>query len=123
MALTSPFGKYEYLKVPFKLAQTPVYFQELIKKVLRDLPFTIAYLNNITIYSKTAEHVDHLQQAFHKLCNAKVSMTLRKCHVIAMEIQYLAHLLSITGIKPIPLKTEAIKLKQPQRTPNKYELP
>ena len=60
-AFAPPFGKYEYLKVPFGLAQAPAYFQELINKVLKDLPFTIAYLDDIIIYSKTAEeHLDHL---------------------------------------------------------------
>ena len=39
-AFTSPFGKYEYLKVPFGLAQAPAYFQELMNKVLKDLPFS-----------------------------------------------------------------------------------
>ena len=34
-AFTSPFGKHEYLKVPFGLAQAPAYFQELINKVLK----------------------------------------------------------------------------------------
>ena len=29
-AFTSPFGKYEYVKVPFGLAQAPAYFQELM---------------------------------------------------------------------------------------------
>ena len=29
-AFTSPFGKYEYIKVPFGLAQAPAYFQELM---------------------------------------------------------------------------------------------
>ena len=55
-AFTSPFGKYEYLKLPFSLAQTPTYFQELMNKVLKDHPFAIAYLDDITMYSKTAEH-------------------------------------------------------------------
>ena len=36
---TSPFGKYEYLKVPFGLAQVPVYYQQLMNKVLKELPF------------------------------------------------------------------------------------
>ena len=48
-AFTSLFGKYEYLKVPFGLAQAPVYFQELMNKVLKDLPFAIAYLDHIII--------------------------------------------------------------------------
>ena len=56
---TSPVGKYEYLKVPFGLAQAPVYFQELMNKVLKD---------------------------FHKLCNAELSMKLSKCHFFAKEI-------------------------------------
>ena len=34
-AFTSPFGKYEYLKVPFGLAQVPANFQELMNNVLR----------------------------------------------------------------------------------------
>ena len=60
---TSPFGKYEYLKVPFGLAQAPACFQELMNKVLKDLPFATAYLDDIIMYSKTAEeHLDHLQQ-------------------------------------------------------------
>ena len=80
-AFTTPFGKYEYLKVPFGLEQAPVYFQELINKVLKHLPFAIAYLDDINIYSKTAEeHLDHLEQVFHKLCDAELSMELTKCH-------------------------------------------
>ena len=70
-AFTSPFGKYEYLKVPFGLAQAPMHVQELMNKVLKDLPFSIAYLDDIIIYSKTAEeHFNHLQHIFHNLCNA-----------------------------------------------------
>ena len=42
-AFMSPFGKYEYLNIPFGLAQALPYFQELINKVLKDLTFTIAY--------------------------------------------------------------------------------
>ena len=48
-AFTSPFGKYEYLKVPFELAQVPAYFEELMNKLPRDLPFTIAYLDDVII--------------------------------------------------------------------------
>ena len=33
-AFTSPFGKYEYIKVPFGLAQAPACFQKLMTGVL-----------------------------------------------------------------------------------------
>ena len=54
-AFISLFGKYEYLKVPFGLAQALAYFQELMNKVLKDLLFAIAYLDGIIIYSETPE--------------------------------------------------------------------
>ena len=98
-AFTSPFGKYKYLKVPFGVAEALAYFQELMNKVLKDLHFAIACLDDIIIYSKSAkEHLDHLQQVFHKLCNAKLTMKLSKCHFFAKEIQYLGWILSNTGI-------------------------
>ena len=100
-AFISLVRKYEYLKVPFRLAQVPTYFQELMNKVLKDLLFAIVYLNDIIIYSKTIEkHLD--KKFFHKLCNVKLSMKLSKCHFFTKEIQYLSHVLSTTSIKPLP---------------------
>ena len=72
------------------MAQAPAYLQELMNKVLKDLPLTIVYLDDIIIYGKTAEeHLDHLQQVFNKLHNAKLSMKLSKWHFFAKGIQYL----------------------------------
>ena len=51
-AFTSPFGKCKYLKVLFGLAQALAYFQELMNKVLKDLSFAIAYVDDIIMYSK-----------------------------------------------------------------------
>ena len=68
MAFTSPFGKYEYVKVPFGLAQAPAYFQELMTGILKDFNFAIAYLDNIIIFSATVEeHLSHIKQDFEKL--------------------------------------------------------
>ena len=82
-----------------------------MNKVLKDLPFTTAYLDEIIIYSKTTE--DHLQQVFHKLQNAKLSMKLSKCYFFAKVIQYLCHILIARGIKHLPLKMQAIRMMQP----------
>ena len=110
-AFTSPFGKFEYLKVPFGLAQAPAYFQELMNKEVKDLPFTIAYLNDISLYSKTAEEqLDHLQQVFYNLHDAELTMKLSKCYFFTRGIQHLGHAFNTTGIKPLPSKTAAIKL-------------
>ena len=117
-AFTSPFGKYKYIKVPFGLAQAPAYFQELMTGVLKDLPFAMAYLDDIIIYSSTPEeHLEHIKTVFEKLCDAKLSMKLSKCHFFAKEIQYLGHILGKEGIKPVPAKTEAIRVMHPPVNP------
>ena len=115
---TSPFGKYEYVKVLFRLAQAPAYFQELMTGALKDLPFAMAYLDDIIICSSTPEeHLEHIKTVFEKLHHAKLSMKLSKYHFFAKEIQYLGHILCIEGIKPVPAKTEAIRAMHPPVNP------
>ena len=80
---TSPFGKFEYAKVPFGLAEALAYFQELMTGILRDFNLAIAYLDDIIIFSKTVEEdLDYMKQVFRKLRNAHLSMNLSKCHFL-----------------------------------------
>ena len=117
-AFNSPFGKYEYVKVPFGLAQAPAYFQELMTGILKDFHFMIAYLDNIIIFSKIPqEHLSHIRKVFEKLWSAKFSMKMSKCNFFSKEIQYLGHILSATGIQPLPSKTHTIQHMQPPTTP------
>ena len=95
----SPFSKCEYVKVPFGLAQAPAYFQELMTGILKDLPFAIAYLDNIIIFSTTPqEHLSHICIVLEKLKSANLSMKKSKSSFFLKEIRYLSHILSATGI-------------------------
>ena len=97
--------------------QAPTYFHECMAGVLKDFSFAIAYLDNIIIFSRTAEeHLNHIKQAFKKLQNAHLSMKLNKCHFFTKEIQYLGHILSTTGISPLPSNTQAINNIHPPKT-------
>ena len=117
-AFNLPFSKFEYVKVPFGLAQAPAYFQELMTGILKHFNFTIAYLDNIIIFSKTPkEHLLHIRMVFKKLKSANLSMKKSKCSFFSKEIQYLGHILSATGIRPLPAKTHAIQHMQPPTTP------
>ena len=117
-AFNSPFRKFEYVKVPFGLAQAPAYFQELMTGILKDFPFTIAYLGDITIFSRTPqEHLSHIQMVFEKLRSANLSMKKSKCSFFSKEIKCLGHILSAIGIPPLPAKTHAIQHMQPPTTP------
>ena len=59
-AFVTPFGKYEFLMVPFRLAQAPAYFQLLMNKVLKGLKFAMTYLDDIIIFSQNElQHLEH----------------------------------------------------------------
>ena len=117
-AFISPFGKYEYIKVPFGLAQAPPYFQELMTGILKDFHFAIAYLDDIIIFSKTPEeHLSHIKRVFGKLQSDKLSMKLSKCHFFSKKIQYLGHILSTTGIHPIILENMSYSTNATPTTP------
>ena len=116
-AFNSPFDKFEYLKVPFGLAQAPAYLQELMTGILKDFSFGIAYLDNIIIFSKTPkEHLSHIRMVFKKLKSANLFMMKSKCSFLSKEIQYLGHILSDTGIRPLPALTHTIQHMQPPTT-------
>ena len=117
MAFNSPFRKYECVKVPFGLAQAPAYFQELMTGILKDFKFSIAYLDDIIIFSKTPqEQLSYIRKVYEKLQSAKLSMKMSKCNFFSMEIQYFGHILSPKGIQPLPSKTHAIQHMQPPTT-------
>ena len=86
--------------------------------ILKDFPYAIAYLDDIIIFSKTPqEHLSHICMVLEKLKTANLSMKKSKCSFFSKEIQYLSHILSITGIRPLPSKTQTIQHMNPPTTP------
>ena len=113
-AFCTPFGKYEYLKVPFGLAQAPSYFQNLMNKVLNGLNFAFTYLDDIIIFSNTAEgHLKHIQIVFDRLKAAQLKLKKSKCSFFKKELYYLGHLLTTNGVKPQIEKVKAIHEMKP----------
>ena len=109
-AFVTPFGKYEFLMVPFRLAQAPAYFQLLMNKVLKGLKFAMTYLVDIIIFSQNElQHLEHLEIVFSHLWEAGLKMKHSKCDFFKSEIHYLGHLISPEGISPLPNKLDSIK--------------
>ena len=105
-----PFGKYEFLMVPFGLAQAPAYFQLLMNKVLKGLKFAMTNLDYIIIFSQDElQHLEHLEIVFSHLWEAGLKMKCSKCDFFKSEIHYLGHLISPEGISPLPNRLDSIR--------------
>ena len=108
-AFVMPFGKYEFLQVPFGLAQAPAFFQHLMNKVLDNCSFAMTYLDDIIIFSNTEEeHLAHIEEIFRRLEAADLKMKRSKCNFFKKHIHYLGHLISADGIRPLKDKLDTI---------------
>ena len=109
-AFVTPFGKYEFLQVPFGLAQAPAFFQHLMNKVLDNFPFAMTYLDDIIIFSNTEEeHLAHIEEIFRRLEAADLKMKRSKCDFFKKHVHYLGHLISADGIRPLKDKLDMIQ--------------
>ena len=108
-SFVTPFGKYEFLQVPFGLAQAPAFFQHLMNKVLDNCPFAMTYLDDIIIFSNMEEeHLAHIEEIFKRLEAADLKMKRSKCDFFKKHIHYLGHLISADGIRPLKDKLDMI---------------
>ena len=78
-------------------------------------PSILKYRNN-TI-GNPQEHLSHICLVFEKLKTTNLSMKKSKCKFFSKEIQYLGHILSANGIRPLPSKMHAIPHMNPPMTP------
>ena len=114
-AFVAPFAKYEYLKVPFGLAQAPAFFQNFMNKVLNGLKFTLTYLDDVIIFRETAEqHLKCIKIVLTRLKQANLKLKKSSCAFFKKELHYPGHLLTTDGIKT---QTEKIKTISEMKPP------
>ena len=107
------FGFYECDRMPFRLTNTPVTFQQLMETCLRDLNFNwcIIYLEDIVIFfsNNPASHLERLEAVFQKLGQAGLKLKPSKCELFYWQITYLGYIISAQEIATDESKIETIK--------------
>lgn len=105
-AIITPFGLFEFTRMPFGLRNAAQTFQRFMNQVLFGLDFVFTYLDDVLIAShSTEEHKEHLRTVFERFKEFGLKIKVSKCIFGVAEIDFLAHDISSAGIKP---KTERI---------------
>lgn len=103
-SFVTPFGQYEFLKMPFGLKVGPKYFQKFVNMVLKehiDDGDVSVYLDDIMIATKTLEHhLIVLRKIFKLLVNNGLELQLAKCKFFQTEVDYLGYKISEKGVQP-----------------------
>ena len=109
-AVISPFGLFEFLRMPFGLRNAAQTFQRFIDTVLRGLDFVYPYIDDILVASSSPdEHEQHLRLVFTRLAQHHLTVNVDKCVFGRSSIDFLGHLVKSCGITPLPDKVQAIR--------------
>lgn len=108
-AIITPFGLFEFLRMPFGLKNSAQAFQRLMDGVLRGVDFAFVYLDDILVASTSASvHAEHLRVVFRLLAVNGLVINRGKCVFGVTELTYLGHQVSAKGIAPVPERIAAI---------------
>jgi hypothetical protein len=67
-----PWGKYEYLRLPMGLRNSPDIFQEKMSELMQGLEFARAYIDDLLVVTQGdfTQHLDHLEKVLTRLAAA-----------------------------------------------------
>ena len=109
-AIATPFGLFEFLRMPFGLKNAAQTFQRFIDQILRGFHFCYAYIDDVLIASSSYdEHVQHLQMVLERFRKYGVVINPSKCEFGVTKLQFLGHQVDNEGIQPLQEKVLAIK--------------
>lgn len=115
-AVITPFGLFEFLKMPFGLRNAAQTFQRLIDEVTRDLPFVFAYLDDCLIFSSSEEeHLRHLRILFTRFRDYSIRVNLSKCEFGQTELDFLGYRINAQGSTPPQHRVKAIQELTPPK--------
>jgi hypothetical protein len=109
-AITTPFGLFEFVRMPFGLRNATQTFQRLLNQVLQGLDFTFAYVDDILIASSSREeHLKHVDTVLQRLNEHGIVVNPKKCVFGVEELDFLGVRITRNGITPLPEKVKAIQ--------------
>ena len=70
--------------------------------------FCLVYIDNIVVYSKYEDHINHLDKVLEAIEKAGITLSPNKCHLFYGSILLLGHKVSWLGLSTHEEKVKAI---------------
>ena len=96
-------GIFRMKRLPFGLSSAASFFQEMMSKILHDVPRTKIILDDVLCYGIGKENCDAIYRlAKRRLEEHNLSLKPEKCHINEPEVKFVGRMLSEKGISPDP---------------------
>ncbi|XP_037871580.1 uncharacterized protein LOC119629540 [Bombyx mori] len=112
----TPFGRYQYLRLPFGLNCAPEVFHAKLKQLLEGLDGVESFIDDIIVWGSTRrEHDVRLNALFQKARDINLKFNKDKCRICVDEVTYLGHIFNKDGMKVDTEKVRAV-INMPEPT-------
>lgn len=111
-AFCTPFGLFEFNRMPFGLCNAPGTFQRLMERMFGDQRYhsVLLYLDDVIVFSSSVgQHLERLEEVFSRLKQQGLKVKLSKCNFFQKQVKYLGHVVSAEGVATDPGKLEAVR--------------
>ena len=113
--IVTEFGKYEYLRIPMGVCNSPDIFQERMSDLMAGLEYVRAYIDDILVTTKGDwnDHLEKLDKVLQRLGEAGLQVNADKSFFGKTETEYLGFWITREGVRPVSKKVEALKNLKP----------
>ena len=111
IAFRTRYGHFEFTVMPFGLTNAPPTLMDLMHRVFQPYldQFVVVIMDDILIYSQyEEEHEDHLRVVLQLLRGHQLYVKFSKCEFWLIEVRFLGHVVSASGVSMDPEKVEAV---------------
>lgn len=110
-AFSTTSGHYEYLVMPFGLANSPSIFQSFMNDMFRDMlnRGVIVYIDDILVYSNSLEeHIRQVRAVLQRLIQYQLYAKAEKCEFHQTSTTFLGYVISKEGVAMDERKVKAV---------------
>jgi len=108
-AFSTPFGLYQFKRMPFGLQNAGATYRRMMRKVLHGLQASDNFVDNVLSFtSEWDNHLAELKQVFTRVRNARLTVKPSECYFGYSEVEFLGHLVGNGQLTTTADKTECI---------------